>query len=192
MDNEWTYNFEVEELTDEPVTLCISPNEEVCGRLAKRLGIEKLKSLSADLKILREAGFVRIYVKGVIKAHIFQNCIISAESVETNLEESFEAWFADLEEAVSLAKVRRERQMDKSGVEVPILDEYEDPEDVIDGKIDLGELVVQFLSLAIEPYPYAPGHEPSEEDEDPRTLAQLGEVPNPFAALKDWKFDKEK
>ena len=190
MENEWTYNFEIEQLTDEPLILAISPDEEICKRLTKRLDIEDLKSLRADLEIEREAGFARIHIRAVLKAQIIQICIISAEPVEVYLEEDFEAWFADPDGAVSLTKVRRERQVDKTGVEIPLLEEHEDPEDIIDGKIDLGELVVQFLSLAIDPYPYAPGHEP-EGDEDTRSVAKAGEIPNPFAALKDWKFDKK-
>jgi hypothetical protein len=48
---------------------------------------------------------------------------------------------------------------------MPFLDESEDPEPVIDGKIDAGELVAQYLSLAIDPYPRLEGEEYGGEGE---------------------------
>jgi len=100
-------------------------------------------------------------------------------------QEEFEGWFADKDAAVSLAKVRKEKMIEKGKTELPILEERDDPEPIVEGMIDLGELCVQHLSLAINPYPHAEGVEYEHGDD-----AAQGEgfsFKNPFAALKDWK-----
>jgi hypothetical protein len=75
---------------------------------------------------------------------------------------------------------------------VPLLDEQDDPEPITDGKIDLGELVSQFLSLSINPFPHAPGVElPEEQEGDGPVRMSAGNAPNPFAALKDWKARRD-
>ena len=43
------------------------------------------------------------------------------------------------------------------GFEIDFDPEHEPPETIIDGVIDIGELAAQFLALALDPYPRAPG-----------------------------------
>jgi len=52
--------------------------------------------------------------------------------------------------------------------------------------IDLGELVVQELAVALDPYPRAPGAEVPEAYRPPEVEEESG----PFAALKVLKGDK--
>jgi len=58
--------------------------------------------------------------------------------------------------------------------------ERDDPERVVDGLIDVGELVAQHLSLNLDPYPRA------DDAGDPVEL-QTGPVASPFAALASLK-----
>ena len=67
--------------------------------------------------------------------------VVTLELVADEINTDFEAWYADPGQAVSLTKVRYDKQAQKGRVEVPILEEHEDPEPIIEGKIDLGELV---------------------------------------------------
>ena len=57
-------------------------------------------------------------------------------------------------------------------------EDSEPPEPVIGDSIDLGELVAEYLSLAINPYPRAP-------DADAEAAQYLSDTPadSPFAAL---------
>jgi uncharacterized metal-binding protein YceD (DUF177 family) len=76
------------------------------------------------------------------------------------------------------------------GEELVSVDEDDPPELVDEGRIDLGELVVEQLVLALNPYPRAEGADfdakvwGNEEDDD------VVSGSNPFAALK--KLEKTK
>lgn len=181
---EWSYPVRVDEIVGR-LKLRISPQDSDRARLVQRLGLLSLDELEADVALARESGQMKVHVTGQLRARLRQSCVVTLDPVEDEIEENFEAWFADPDLAVTLAKVKHDRLVKKGRVEVPLLDELDDPEPIFDGKIDIGELVVQFLSLAINPFPQAKGVS-SEEGEAP-VRASVGETSNPFAALKDWK-----
>ena len=112
---------------------------------------------------------------------------MTAEPVTSEIEEDFEGWFADRSQTISFAAAKKEREIQTAHSEVEILDESEDPEPVIGGRIDLGELAAQHLSLAIPPYPRQEGarYDYGDEEEGAREASPLRK--NPFEALKDWK-----
>jgi uncharacterized metal-binding protein YceD (DUF177 family) len=185
IENEWTHIYNVSGLSKAPQKLSLEPNEDERKRLAQRLGIVSVDSLVADLSMTQGTGSMIVHIKGSIKAAIVQSCVVSLEPVPAEIEEIFEAWFADPEAAVSLTKARHERESQSGHSEVKVLDEKDDPEPIIDDKIDLGELVTQHLSLSIEPYPHAEGVE--FENKATKDFEDSQSVNNPFAALKDWK-----
>ena len=80
--------------------------------------------------------------------------------------------------------------MVKHQAEVEILDEREDPEAVIYGRIDLGELVAQHISLAVPAYPQREGVEFEHGDEGIELDKKSPLRKNPFEALKDWKEER--
>lgn len=186
LETEWSYFYDVQNMQGARDSFSISPSAQEAKRLAQRLGIVSLDKLSADLVIVHKSGDVSYHVKGQFKADLTQACAVTNEPVKTHIEEEFEAWFADPDGPLSFAKLKRERQMQKANEELQVLDEKDDPESIIDGKIDLGELVTQYLSLGIDPYIRAEGV----PDSISGTNSVLGEtdmLKNPFAALKDWK-----
>lgn len=186
---EWSYPVNVTEINGRLV-LDLAPDEAARAALAKRFDLLSLEALEARIVLTREAGQMRVRVEGRFQASLLQACVVTLEPVEDKIEENFEAWFADPEQAVTLAKAKHDRLVKKGRSEVPLLDEQDDPEPIIDGKIDLGELVAQFLSLSINPFPHAPGVELPSEEENPVRIS-AGETPNPFAALKDWKAKRD-
>ena len=60
-------------------------------------------------------------------------------------------------------------------------------DDMIEGQIDLGELAVQHLILAIPPYPKKEGAAYQYSDEAIKPAEDSPLKKNPFEALKDWK-----
>ena len=74
--------------------------------------------------------------------------------------------------------------------EIPALGD-EPPGVVVDGEFDVGAVIAEYLSLAIDPYPRKPGVEFGGSDvaagrhgmKDAAGVEEQG----PFAALKDWK-----
>lgn len=184
VDPEWSHAVDVETVGEQSLSIEITPDEAEIKALVQRLGVVSLEGIGAKLTLERQN--LVIHVSGVVKARVTQNCVVTLDPVETVILEDFEAWFADPEQAASIAKARRERALKKGHTELPILEESEDPEPIIEGKIDLGELAVQYLSLAINPYPHAEGaeYEYQEDDRDEETPEVRK---NPFAALKEWK-----
>ena len=69
----------------------------------------------------------------------------------------------------------------------PLLEEKEDPEPVVNGYIDLGEVVTQFLSLALDPYPHKEGVTHDLTDEDADIERKTRKIENPFAKLEAMK-----
>lgn len=181
---EWSHMIDVEEIGSAPVKFDIAPDESQINSLLGRLGVKKIEDLQAHITVgMKNMVY---HAKGSVQAKITQDCVVTLDPIVTEINEEVEGWFADAEAAVSIAKARHERDLKKGQVEVPMLEESEDPEPVIDGKIDLGELATQFLSLAINPYPHAEGVE--YEFGDDKSQEEASDLrKNPFAALKDWK-----
>ena len=186
LESEWSHYIEADDIeTGERLRLSITPDKDARQNLTRRLGILGFESLKADLELKREQGGLVVHIKGHIHAVLTQACVVTLEPIESKVNEDFEAWFADTEQAVALAKVKHDQQVRANG-ETPILEEREDPEPIADGKIDLGELVTQHLSLAINPYPHAEGVHYEYGDDAPEKVPEAFKN-NPFAALKDWK-----
>lgn len=183
--SEWSHFIEVEDIQDKDMRLTISPDEEEKVHLARRLEIEKLKSVTAKL-ILKRLNRRVVKVKGEFVANVVQNCVVTLKPITNKIEDSFEAWYADPDQAVSFARARHERDKDRGEEERPMLEESEDPEPIVDGRINLGELVTQYLSLSIDPYPHSEEARKVLEDNNDKPPARE----NPFAALKALKEEK--
>jgi uncharacterized metal-binding protein YceD (DUF177 family) len=149
----------------------ITANPEERAALAKRfdlLGIDRLEAVFS----LKRAGGGVIHVQGEIEAEVTQACVVTLAPVPAKIAESFSADFADEDR-------RRPSETD--------LDfEAEDPpEPIRNGHIDLGELAAEQLSLALNPYPRAPGAAiPEEFSPDPDAEGEAERPVNPFSILK--------
>jgi len=189
---EWSYEFISEKVGSDPVEVELSAPKEALPLLCNRLDLHSIESLEAKVMLTRNAVNKVIHVYGEIIADVHQNCVITDEPVRERVEDSFESWFAEPNNAVSFTKVKRERSVPIEGNEHPMLEEVDDPEPIVDGKIDLGELVTQNLSLALNPYPRKEG---ATLESKVSTLSNVDNdeiYDNPFAALKAWKVDEKK
>jgi len=191
--NEWCYEIKVDDIpTDKGLFLTIEPSKEQKTALCKRLNLMAINSLVCELRLKRNAGNMVIHVEGHIKANVQQYCIVTLDSVPEAIDDYYESWYCDHNQAVSFSKAKRERMSIKERGEQPMMEESEDPEAIIDGKLDLGELTTQHLSLMLNPYPRKEGVEYNA----PKNKASPHETEdlyaNPFAALKDWKAKEGK
>lgn len=184
--NEWSYFVKIADLGDSAAEFKITPDDAQKADLARRLNIQELENVTGYLTVNPPTGGV-IYVEGTLKAKILQECVITLEPIHTEIEEPVEGWFSDEEQILSFAKIKKEKQTRKAHAEVEILDESDDPEPIVNGKIDLGELVTQHLSLAIDPYPHKEGAEQAYGVEVAAPAKSSEIRRNPFEALKDWK-----
>ena len=138
------------------------------ARLVERFGLLALDRLTATLNLKRGRGGL-IEVRGRFEAEVVQACVVTLEPVRSRVSESFTVAFGTGSRAVV-------------GAVVIGLEDEDPPEELIDGRIDLGELVAQQLAVALDPYPHAPGAgEPVEGSGQEDSGAE--KTASPFAAL---------
>ena len=186
-EREWSHRIRAEDITFEPRTLSLSPNEEQKHAIARRLDLVSLESLTAEITARRVDGGYIVVVEGSFKAVVTQECVVSFKPTSRNVEGELDAYYTNPEDAVPFTAAKNKLKQKQEPGESPILEEWDDPEHMEGGTIDLGDLVVQFLSLNLEDFPHAEGVE-HEEGDEPEMLRQPSDIrKNPFAALQYWK-----
>lgn len=186
-DREWSVPVNADDIPSHGKEFSLTPSEAECKKIAKRIGLVSLDMLEAKVLLERENGGHIIKATGSLEAQLTQSCVVTLEPVKDSLSEEFEAWFADHSKALPFKRAQREALSKREMMDLPILEEQEDPEPIEDGKIDLGELVVQYLSLAVNPYPHKEGVDYENKEVERKTPAKDTLRPNPFAALKNWR-----
>lgn len=161
----------------------VSATPEECAALSERYKIVSLLSLSADVRLLAVAGAGSgrvVKVAGTIRAEVEQVCGVTVTPFVARVEESFERFYATPATTAALATgdLIDELEID------PLADDPPDP--IVDGRIDIGELVAEELALAIDPFPRLPGAEFVAPPELTPPANDLGpDRQLPFAALGD-------
>lgn len=144
-------------------------------RLAERFDLLALDRLTATLRLRRGRGGL-IEVDGHFEADVVQACVATLEPVPAQVAADF---------AVSFAA-----RVPASGGEVVVgVDEEDPPEELVNGRIDMGETVAQQLAIALDPYPRSPTAEGAAGDGEEGAAARTPE--GPFAALKGWRGPRE-
>ena len=182
---EWSVMVKSDDVISAGKTYEISPDEAQLKSLAKRFDVKEIESLNAKITLRRENAHI-VYAQGTVNASIKQNCVVTLEPVETHISDEFEAWYADESQAVSFKRAQREAESKKDLLDVPMLDESEDPEPMVNGQIDIADLASQYFSLAIPAYPTKEGITYSVQVEEPKEAKNNMKL-NPFAALKNWR-----
>lgn len=162
------------DLDDGPVTTTVEASAEECAALAERYGIPAVSRVKARVTLTEQAGDVLL--EGDLEATVTQSCVVTLEPVDSTIASGITVRYMSPDVFAAL----------RDGMEEEVLDdETEDVEPLPDlnaGQwIDVGEVVAQYLALALEPYPRKPGVEL-----DVRvTGSDAGEArPNPFDVLK--------
>lgn len=119
----------------------ISATVAECAAIAARLDLLELRRLEAE-GALRAAAGGRWTLSGRLSAEIVQACVVTLEPVAATVEDKFEIGFAPMDES------------DEDEIDLTEADAEPLP---ADGVLDIGEIVTQQLSLALDPFPRAPG-----------------------------------
>lgn len=144
-----------------------------CAAIAELLELPKVSAVKAELDV-QHFGEDGLEVRGTIHADVTQTCVVSLEPFDTHEDLDIEIRFSPdgidpLDDTVSIEDLVDENAIDP-------------PDKLVDGQIDLGHIVFEFLALGLDPYPRKPGvvfEEPSGEEE-----------PGPFSALRALKLDR--
>jgi len=145
-------------------TIQIEADEAERAALAQRFGLAGIEALSADAAVRMKGGDV--FAEGRLRARVTQSCVASGLPVEAEVDEPFAISFRTQPEAAG----EEEIELDEGELDVVF---YEG------GAVDLGEAVAESLSLALDPYPRAPGAEEALKAAGVKSEEEAG----PFAAL---------
>jgi len=155
----------------EPFELRIDATEEQRAALGKRMELIDIPALSAEIAVVR-LGLRRVRVHVKYRADVIQSCVVTLEPVPVTIEESFTQEFL-----CETEKVNHSTAADRGEVWVEPNDEVEILES---DHLDVGELLVQYLSLALDPYPRKEGTSfagfKTDEGAPNPAFAALGEI----------------
>ena len=142
------------------VTRVLEADEAERKAIARWLDLQAVDAFSTELTLApAEFGWL---LKGRVKAEVIQRCGLTQTPLPATVDEAFTVRLVEADEA--------------GGGEVEVSLE-DDGADVIEGgQIDLGHHAVEQLSLALDPFPRAPGAEFVQPEES----AEI----SPFAVLK--------
>jgi hypothetical protein len=153
----------------------IQADAATCRAIAEAGGLREVVSAQAafDLAMMREG---RVHVTGRVRARIGQDCVVTLDPIESEIDEPIDLIFAPPEQIPELSDLVDEAA--ESDTEIP-----DPPEPIINGVIDLGRLATDALFLAVDPYPRKPDavFEP--------LIAAADPMDHPFAALKALRLD---
>ena len=150
--------------------MTVTADQHECTLVAKRLELVAIHDLTARLTLepWRKGGW---QVTGMVHADIEQLCVITAQEFRSTCSFDLDRHFLHESDHYDPAA---EVVID------PLSDD--EPDVIVEGRIDVGELVVEGLSLSLDPYPRMSGA----EFKTTQTEAAQGEdeaKPSPFAVL---------
>ena len=185
---EFSRPVQVAAVDADSMALSLNANEAECMALAERLDLQSLSDLQAELSCRRTAeGLIQLNVQ--FSANVVQSCVVSLDLVTGQIVDRFSV----LCEGDGARRPERGADVDGEIFLDPFGDDPLEP--LADGMIDVGELVAQHLSLALNPYPHASGMEGKvdlahpEYDSDPGGVKEERE--NPFLVLAGCRVGKE-
>jgi hypothetical protein len=145
--------------------------------MAEIAGLRDISSAHAWFDLTPRSGG-RFHVAGRVQARVGQNCVVTLDPIENDIDEEVDLIFAPSEQIGEHAEPAARE--DVSAIEMT-----DAPEPIEDGIIDLGRLATDVLYLAIDPYPRKEGavFEPQIAARDPDD--------HPFAALKSLQIDPQ-
>lgn len=146
----------------------IEAGEDERAALARAFGLPAMHALVGRYVVT--GGGKRVHVAGTVEGRVTQTCVVTLEPFEDSVREEVSVDFAPATVPV-----------DEAEAEARALDP---PDEIVDGKIDLGALTAEFLALGLDPYPKKPGVEFQPIVE--------GDEGSPFAKLKGLGTSEEK
>ncbi|MEF3365463.1 YceD family protein [Methylocystis sp. 9N] len=168
-----TRPFALTEVPPEGLEIDIRATPAECAALARLNDLPAVHSFEAALRARRWRGD-GLEIEGEIRASLRQNCVATLEEFDCELVEPVEARFAP--PPPDDAPRSRRRHEPPPAAEITLDEDAPDP--LIGGSVDLGAVVSEFFTLALDPYPRKPGAEFVEP-----SPAQEDEAASPFAAL---------
>src|SRR5262249_41166557 len=152
-------------------TVATSPEERAA--LARRFDLLELPRLEATARLRRARAGRCIEVDIALRAAVVQACVVTLDPVGAEIDEQI---------SLVLGPTGGAEPEPEGGRGLDLIVDLDEPEPLDGDEIDVGELVAQQLSLALDPYPRSAGADAvvgevaQEAGSDPAT--------SPFAVLQ--------
>ena len=143
--SEFARILQADEASDRPVERSFLADENERRALTKRLKVVDLCRLECRIRLARARGAGRYVVEGHVTGDVVMTCVVTLEPFEATIEEDFRVWLTE-----------RPADLVEDGEIFLAADEEDDVEPLGDGRIDVGELAVQYLALGLDPHPRSP------------------------------------
>jgi uncharacterized metal-binding protein YceD (DUF177 family) len=124
----------------------LTADQPARAAIATTAGIMALPRLGASFEVTRHGGGLRVV--GRVSATVTQNCVVTLEPLDSEIDEAVDLIFAAPAEAPAAAEAKASAVHD--------IDAGEPPETLREGAVDLGAIATEFLILGIDPYPRKP------------------------------------
>ncbi|HEX6860448.1 MAG TPA: DUF177 domain-containing protein [Caulobacteraceae bacterium] len=164
--NGWRETVHFNDIARGPITRRLSPPPAQLPAIARTIGVDEVKSLTAEITITPWLDGAEL--RGELEAEVVQTCGVTLDPIDEKVSGVFKV---RLVPAGSPNLPSEDAEIDL---------EADDPPDSLEGdEIDLAHYVVEHLALEIDPFPRKPGavFEPPAEEDDA----------SPFAVLKRLK-----
>lgn len=162
----WDRPLKLHELARGPVRLALAPDAEARAAVAKRLGLQGLPALSAE--VVAKPWLDGVELTGRFKAVVEQVCGVTLEPFEQALEGEIDVRAVPPGSPHAAAPEGKELELDPDAPDAP---------DVLEGEaVDVAGYVVEHLALEVDPFPRKPGATFDYQPPEAET--------SPFAALK--------
>jgi len=147
------------------LTRDLTPDAEAVKRIIKALDLQSLENFTASITLIPTVSGWRM--EGRVVADAVQTCGLTLEPLPVTVNRKFTV---NLIEAV----VRDDQDEEDQEIDIELDDST--PDEVEDGRVDLGMYAVEQLSLSLDPFPRKPGAV-FEQPPEPVEIS-------PFAVLK--------
>jgi len=179
--NEFSRTFNLDLIEKKATEINIEATSDECLLIAERFSIIEVVSLKANCILKRrkqrEIGDYLLLVK--MEAEVVQSCVVTLNEVHESINEEFSIIFR---KNVPLPDNKIESK------EVVFKIDDDDLEFIEDKEVDIGEYVVEYLSLSMNSYPRQnkiKGEELGYKILSEEEATEKSEKKNPFAVLKE-------
>jgi len=145
-------------------------------KIAEQLSVPAVERLSADLFVKPMAGD-NYRITGRVRGEVARRCVVTLAPVAEEVDEEIAITLRPGRPDERAGKAERGERASREAVEIEVESE-EDAEPYFGNDVDIGDLLVQYVALGLDPYPRVEGAEFHEHIEDDT------ERDSPFAALQ--------
>lgn len=163
----WRAPVRRDDVPENGLHLHLTADAETRAAIAALAGVAAVSRLEATFDIARRGKGLEI--DGEVSAAVEQTCVVTLEPMTSEIREPIDLVFMPPEGPARSGEAEEDQEIDPEAAD--------EPEDLVDGVVDVGAIATEFLLLAIDPYPRKP-----DAVFDPPTTADDPSA-HPFAAL---------